>query len=509
MISVNNPELLRYVRSELRPARVAVIMGGTLAGALLMALFISANTEASNLYTNRYWQDVYGAIFVASSIILVLWSLLNASQAVVSERTHRTFDFWRTTRLSPMTLAIGKLFGAPIGAWLQFATALPVSVVAGALGGFRVETVVGSFLIVAVGNVALSALALCLSMRSQDQRRATMLMLVLVLIMLPALNGSSWFVVPGHRASLNAWSALSPVQGLAAWHQGLTATVSLFGHSVPSLLVTIGLYLVIIAWCLAALARSIKLEPDQSSLFSPLQVIGISVCLFVFNYAAFVPWGRVVAGYNNGMDDRSIVHMNLEGLIITGVMTTVLCVYFTVNSTLFTRDALRQDLRVDPVQKVALKLIAPWLATGAIAVLAAALALTGYRGLYASEPIPWVALFSVYVLITAYAVRDGMFLQWMIAQRVKAPTLKGTVLLFCYYVGSAVFSVALAGPRHAPQMMRWLAPISGDPGEGPGGPAWLVVPLLIPPIATAALLASGVFRKMQRKATMVARAANA
>ena len=116
MISVNTPELLRYVRSELRPARVAVIMGGTLAGALLMALFISANTEASNLYTNRYWQDVYGAIFVASSIILVLWSLLNASQAVVSERTHRTFDFWRTTRLSPMTLAIGKLFGAPIGA---------------------------------------------------------------------------------------------------------------------------------------------------------------------------------------------------------------------------------------------------------------------------------------------------------------------------------------------------------------------------------------------------------
>jgi len=83
------------------------------------------------------------------------------------------------------------------------------------------------------------------------------------------------------------------------------------------------------------------------------------------------------------------------------------------------------------------------------------------------------------------------------------------VLLFCYYVGSAVFSVALAGPRHAPQMMRWLAPISGDPGEGPGGPAWLVVPLLIPPIATAVLLASGVFRKMQRKATMVARAANA
>ena len=53
-------------------------------------------------------------IFLASSMILVLWSLLNVSQSVVSERTHRTFDFWRTTRLSPLTLALGKLFGAPL-----------------------------------------------------------------------------------------------------------------------------------------------------------------------------------------------------------------------------------------------------------------------------------------------------------------------------------------------------------------------------------------------------------
>jgi hypothetical protein len=118
--------------------------------------------------------------------------------------------------------------------------------------------------------------------------------------------------------------------------------------------------------------------------------------------------------------------------------------------------------------------------------------------LFASESIPWITLASVYLLIAAYAVRDGMFLQWMIAQRIKAPLLKGMALLFCYYVGSAVLSAALVGPRHAPQMMRWLAPISGDPTEGPGGPAWLVVPLLIPPIATAVLLASGVFRKMQR-----------
>ncbi|HEX8800917.1 MAG TPA: hypothetical protein VF772_20010, partial [Terriglobales bacterium] len=188
MIDIKNPELLRYVRSELRPARVAVIMGGTLGGALLMALFISANTASPKLYTRAYWQDVYGAIFVASSMILVLWSLLNASQAVVSERTQRTFDFWRTTRLSPRTLTTGKLFGAPIGAWLEFATAVPVALLVGALGGFRVTTIIGSFLVVGLCNVTVSALALCLSMRAQDSRRATMLMLMLAVGLIPSLS---------------------------------------------------------------------------------------------------------------------------------------------------------------------------------------------------------------------------------------------------------------------------------------------------------------------------------
>jgi hypothetical protein len=365
------------------------------------------------------------------------------------------------------------------------------------LGGVRITTIVGSFLVIGLCNVTLSAVALCLSMRAQDQRRATMLMLVLVLIMLPSLNGGS-IIVGGHSRGLGAWSALNPVQELVAWHQGYTARVGLFGHSVASIPVTIGLYLVIIAWCMAALARSIKLEPDQSSLFSPPQVIGISACLLLFNYAAFVPWGDFIAPGSTGVDMHYVGHSNLEGLILTGVMTTFVCIYFTVNSTLFTRDVLRQELRVEASQKIAFKLIAPWLATGVIALLAAVLALTGYRGLYANEPIPWVTLISVYLLIAAYAVRDGMFLQWMVAQRVKAPVLKGMALLFCYYVGSAVLSMAGVGPRHAPQMMRWLAPISGDPTEGPGGPAWLVMLLLVPPIATAGLLASGVFRKMQR-----------
>ncbi len=170
MIDIKNPELLRYVRSELRPARVATIIGGTLFGAILLALIVSINADHRFISRVTYWREVYAAVFIASTVVLVLWTLLNSSQAIVGERTHRTFDFWRTTRLSPLTLATGKLFGAPIGAWLQYATALPILVITGLLGGYRMTTTIGSYLLLALFDVALGSVALCLSMRAQDAR---------------------------------------------------------------------------------------------------------------------------------------------------------------------------------------------------------------------------------------------------------------------------------------------------------------------------------------------------
>jgi len=495
MTDTLNPEFLRYVRSELRPARVAVIMGGALFGALLLALFVTLNTDRSTIYTERYWQDVYGAIAVASSMVLVLWSLLNTSQAVVGERAHRTFDFWRTTRLSPMTLAIGKLFGAPICAWLQFATILPVAVVLGVMAGFRIMTVIGAFLIIALCNTTLSALALCLSMRSHDLRRATMMIFLLVLGLFPSVISMRVFPAFGDTAQ-SAWSALNPVASLAAWHYGVVAKVALFQHAVPSLRVTIGLCIVILAWCFTALVRSIKLEPDQNSLFSPAQVVAISACFYLFNYAAYQPWGLHTNRYS--LDEQTASHATFAGLIVVGILATVISLYFTLVATLLTRDRLRQEMRVRPPQQIAFRTIAPWMATGAIGLISALLMLTKYRSYYADEPMRWAGIVALYLALTVYAVRDGMFLQWMIAQRVKAPVLKGSVLLGCYYTGCSIISALLVGPHNMWQMLRWLTPFTADATQPSAEPFWLLMLFLVPPVATAVLLALGVFRKMQR-----------
>jgi len=300
---------------------------------------------------------------------------------------------------------------------------------------------------------------------------------------------------PGDIAQ-NAWTALSPIAGLAAWHYGVIAKVALFGHAVPSLLVTIGLCAVIQSWCMAALHRSIKLEPDQSSLFSPMQVVAISACFYLFNYAAFQPWTQRANRY--GLDDQAMASATFSGLLVTGILSATICLYFTLVATLHTRDRLRQELRVRQPRQIVLRTIAPWLATGALGVFAALFMIAKDRGFYPDEPVHWAGIVALYLAISVYAVRDGMFLQWMIAQRVKAPVLKGSVLLGCYYTGCSVLSAVLLGPRNMWQVLRWLTPFAGDPLRPSGEPGWLLILFLVPPIATTALLAMGVFRKMQR-----------
>ena len=494
MNSISNTEFLRYVRSELRPARVAVIMLSTLGGALLMAMFILQQNHAQD-YGPEYWGSVFGAIFVASSMILVLWSLLNVSQSVVSERTHRTFDFWRTTRLSSLTLALGKLFGAPLSPWLLYATAFPVLLLTGLLGHYRLSAIVGSYLIIALFNVALSAIALCGSARAQDSRRANIFMILAIIVVLMSVAGGNHAHFGGTGS---AWTSITPTAGVAEWLQGTMVRVSLFGMSVPSLLVTVLLSLAVIAWCLVALVRCIKFEPDQISLLSPSQVVGVSASALLFVYAAFQPVGAFVTAPNLPANDPETARLTLESLLDIGLAAAIACLYFAMNATLLTRDNLRHELRNRIPSEVGLRTVAPWLATGLVSVVAAALALVGYRSMYAGASPQWFNLFAMYLSVIAYVTRDGMFLQWMVSQKIKAPVLKGSALLACYYFGSVTVAAVVAGPPNAVQMLRWLTPYVFNLAPNVPGPGWMILVFLVPPIATAVLLAVGVFRNMQR-----------
>ena len=87
--------------------------------------------------------------------------------------------------------------------------------------------------------------------------------------------------------------------------------------------------------------------------------------MLLFVYAAFRP-------------SPGSAEWTLSGLIAAGIVTTTLCLYFTVVSTLFSRDNLRHRLRSMSVGQIAGRLMAPWVATGVIGLVAAVWALAGY-----------------------------------------------------------------------------------------------------------------------------------
>ena len=106
------------------------------------------------------------------------------------------------------------------------------------MGGYSVTTTVGSMLVLALFNLALGSLALCLSMRARDPRRSTMLTLFMAFFVIPNLGMRiSWF--EGGMAGSALECVQSAARGVAAWHEGYLMKVMLFGHAVPSLLVTI------------------------------------------------------------------------------------------------------------------------------------------------------------------------------------------------------------------------------------------------------------------------------
>ena len=245
--------------------------------------------------------------------------------------------------------------------------------------------------------------------------------------------------------------------------------------------------------------RCIKFEPDQISLLSPSQVVGVSASILLFVYAAFQPVGAFVTAPNLPANDLETARLTLESLLGNGLAAAIACLYFAVNATLLTRDNLRHELRnriADGGRTARRRALAGnWIGLCCGRCYWRWLAIAR---MYAGASPQWFNLFAMYLSVMAYVTRDGMFLQWMVSQKIKAPVLKGSALLACYYFGSVMVAAVIAGPPNAVQMLRWLTPYVFNLAPNVPGPGWMILVFLVPPIATAVLLAVGVFRNMRR-----------
>ena len=108
-----NPELARNFKLELSNQRL-ILMPFVLI--LLSVLTVSFGSEAS--WNNKNIYDVLAGYAIgAFGLIVYLWGAKTAADGILDEYNNRTWDWQKTSALSPFKMTIGKLFGSTIYNW--------------------------------------------------------------------------------------------------------------------------------------------------------------------------------------------------------------------------------------------------------------------------------------------------------------------------------------------------------------------------------------------------------
>ena len=156
-----NPLLILHLRADLRPAQAAMAAAVSLVVCILIAMGCwSANPGNAQ----GFWTGLYSWLLGAQFVLLGVWSAAACGQSVARERELKTFDFLKTTRLTAAEIMVGKVLGAPIVVYFIIACTLPISMVAGLVGGIRPVAVLGSIVLLLAFNLFYSLAALLGSM---------------------------------------------------------------------------------------------------------------------------------------------------------------------------------------------------------------------------------------------------------------------------------------------------------------------------------------------------------
>ena len=479
----SNPEFTRHRRAELRPVRavtaaVVVLLLCALVGMacwsyeqnLLEGTRRGVQTFPTDAWKTRLasmeaefarqtWLLFYRWLVGIQGAVLTFWTLFACAQSVSGERDRKTWDFQRTTRMTPLEILIGKLFGEPILVYFAVLCAAPITVIAGLLGGLSFGTVISVFVALAMASVFLGLGGMWLSTLLESRTRGVGLIGAL------ALYGLTLLAFGMFEGGLPGLAAISPLASFIdlLGHSPDSALrkfpAVLFGHEVPWLLMNVLLCASFSAWLVLMLARNLKRDYPEIRPLSRWEAVGCAAFLNFLIYALLKPAPTV--DLLNGMarqgwftDAKSValfaVGMNGVFLFLMGLATLTPHERLKVwrrgrasgNSALFADDGLPW----------------PWLAISA--VVAYALMIWGLLAWDHALPLEMGTLQAAAIrllLVLVFVTRDVLFLQWCMLTRLRQPIVKG-VLFLCLYYGAAGVAIALAGvsSEHAARFMMSL-----------------------------------------------------
>lgn len=468
-----NPELIRHARAELRPARMATAaVVSVLLCALIILMFYHPGIGTTSAPGDRDIPKIlYSLLLSIQALVLCLWSLSSCSQVIAAERSLKTFDFLRSTRLTSWELLVGMVFGVPLMAYFAVACTLPFTFILGLYAGFPLLAIAVTYLMLLLVVVVLSLAALTISMMT-DRPRAGEVVLLVFLVAMPAwafmigVGGGSRF--PGLSAIL-AFVGLQPLYHVAPTpYEPITnlTHVPFFGVPVPTLLVSIVLYASVGAWLLLMLVRNLKKDREDIRLLSRWQAVGLTAYLNVFVFALLdlrpsyppVSATDVAFGYL-GLNFLILYTVGLATLTPPGRLKA--WCHFPASSTQFywSEDGPPST----------------WMAASAVAAfLFFLLEAVVSRHFIPFSQWPVRAVAGYLFVLLVFAVRDVLFLQWCVLKGFQSPIVKGMLFLFLYYATAFTIAGLFFHPAIA-----WLTPIGAFVGAKIATPVSIAIGILL------------------------------
>ena len=412
---LENPELRRNLRIELSSRRVltAGIITAVFALIVLPSL-LSGTRSAINAPGFASVSFYLMAILWSQRITLTLGGAISCWRAVRREREMNTYDYQRITRLSPLELAVGKLFGAPALAYfVTLSLALPAFLSAATTSGDVVALLLRSYLLLFTGSLVIHVFALMISTVSDKGGAASGVVLLLLLQVFPAIG---WLIVMSERNSAPTVTQVGSMR--------------FYGIAFPPTLLWAFLELAFASWLLLAVVRNIKVGLEVMQLFTVRQGLGFAVfCNFV--WIGFYPW-------------QAASNVSSAGTLL---LLAVIFFYAVGIGVLRSREVIRRGLReASEVFSRSVKLLGP---IGSFALAAGLtqfvilMLLAPYRpsqsGTRAAQDLFLVLYFA------AWVARDLFYLQWMKVRPVPSSLRKAFLHLVVFYISaSIVFRSTLA-----------------------------------------------------------------
>jgi len=402
---LRNPELIRNLRIQMRPKRMAI--AAAITGIISLIILPALWPDAAHGGASGWGMGYLGSVLVFQSVTVMIGGGIACLQSISREKEQNTFDYQRITRLSPLELTMGKLLGAPSMAYFIGLCLIPAALIALPRSGWNFGDLLDAWILLLFGALAFHSFTVLMSMLL---RRSLSTGAVLLFLLFAGIPGIPWTTLVLTRG----------VHGVGGTHN-----ITFYGVQLPFTPFFSFVYASFAAWFILALERNIKRDPAMYELLTPLQALGFA------GWQNFIFIGAYpLAAYSPDLAQVSSMWVNVTVFFALGLVL------------LRNRDRARRRLRELGEQGLTW-LEAFWpapyiligvLATGFLPLLLAPKQQTPAVSAYLhTAPLNMPLFLFRLVFFGLWICRDLLYLQWMNLRPGRKPLLRAILYAFVYY----------------------------------------------------------------------------